>query len=348
MQPEEEKKSRFPYYDRFGNFIRNEADEQTYGVQQDAPKIDLLNKALKPKEEEPLPIEEPKTNVSKIGMEYIQRQQAIINDPNATAEQKRQAELDIGKYNVERIKAGGPQTLSVEREQEVAQQQAEAQKLAQQIGQYTPREVTPTDISEQEMVTAGLVSGIPNALKWIGGAIAGGAALGATYGAVGGTAAAPVAGTIAGGVGGAVVGGIIGLVGSLSSSMISNYKDQRRDMEENPRIVLQDGKTNLGRWATLAGADPSNRPYYVGQFNKQLSLVDEAYRQLKLDTSRDILKFEKSADLLSDFEFFYREGSEREQLMTEMRVALGSNPDPEYTYRMMALMNNEGQERGSL
>ncbi|KKK79005.1 hypothetical protein LCGC14_2837830, partial [marine sediment metagenome] len=58
-------------------------------------------------------------------------------------------------------------------------------------------------------------------------------------------------------------------------------------------------------WVTLARADPSKRMEYLAKFNMQLALINQSFRQMKLDTSRDVAKFETALPNLAEFNTFY-------------------------------------------
>ncbi len=207
------------------------------------------------------------------------------------------------------------------------QQLAEGQRLGEEVGQFEQIGITPTGLDVGEAVTTGLVSAIPRAITLAGGA----AVAGATAGLVtGGTASIPLA------VGAAA----ITFVGSLTSSMISNFKSQRSDTTTAQQRTLDEGKQTLQDWSTLAAADPTNRASYLGEYNKQAALIDQAYRQMKLDTSRDLAKFETAIPNLAEFESFYSEGGERDALDADIRLALiGEIPPEVVEFRMIELAN---------
>ena len=232
---------------------------------------------------------------------------------------KRKAELMVLK--------GSPST-----EQLIQQQQAqfEAQQLAGQVGQFQQLGVKPTGLDVGQAATQGIVRAIPKALGF--------AATGAAAGALGGTAVLPGVGT----AGGAVIGAVAGFVSGLASSMISNFKSQRTDTTNAQKRVLDEGKQNLNDWATLAAADPANRALYIKNFNQQLALIDQAYRQMKLDTSRDVAKFETALPELAEFEAFYMAQGERDYLVAKMYRSLGVMQDPDYSYQLQELATRRG------
>lgn len=219
--------------------------------------------------------------------------------------------------------------------QEIQQQQAqfEAQQLAGQVGQFQQLGVEPTGLNFGQAATTGVVSGIPKALSWIGSAAVGGAAIGSKVG----TSAGPV------GIGaGALIGAAVGVLGGISGAMIGDLKSQRTDTTNAQKRVLDEGKQNLNDWATLAAADPANRALYIKNFNQQLALIDQAYRQMKLDTSRDVAKFETALPDLAEFEAFYMAQGERDFLVARMYQSLGVMQDPDYSYQMQELATRRG------
>lgn len=232
---------------------------------------------------------------------------------------KKRAELMVLK--------GSPST-----EQLIQQQQAqfEAQQLAGQVGQFQQLGVEPTGLDVGQAATQGIVGAIPKALGF--------AATGAAAGALGGTAVLPGVGT----AGGAAIGAVAGFVSGLASSMISNFKSQRTDTTNAQKRVLDEGKQNLNDWATLAAADPANRALYIKNFNQQLALIDQAYRQMKLDTSRDVAKFETALPDLAEFEAFYMAQGERDFIVAKMYQSLGVMQDPDYSYQMQELATRRG------
>jgi len=222
---------------------------------------------------------------------------------------------------------GSPST-----EQLMQQQQAEiqAQQLAGQVGQFQQLGVEPTGLDVGQAATQGIVGAIPRALSL--------AATGAAAGALGGSAFAGV-----GAVPGAIIGAVGGFVSGITSSMISNFKSQRTDTTNAQKRVLVEGKQNLNDWATLAAADPANRALYIKNFNQQLALIDQAYRQMKLDTSRDVAKFETALPELAEFEAFYMAQGERDYLVAKMYRSLGVMQDPDYSYQLQELANRRLQ-----
>ena len=209
--------------------------------------------------------------------------------------------------------------------QNIAQEQAQAQQLAGTIGQLgQPLGVSPTGLDVGEAATVGVINAIPRALSYAAAGAAAGAAGGAVFGGVG---AAP----------GAVIGAVGGFISGIASSMISNFKSQRTDTTTAQQRVLDEGKQNLNDWATLAATDPTNRALYVKNFNQQLALIDQAYRQMKLDTSRDVAKFETALPNLAEFEAFYSTQGERDFLVARMTNSLGVQQDPDYMFQLAEL-----------
>lgn len=228
---------------------------------------------------------------------------------------------------------GGIITSNVQQALEQPNQaQLQSQQLAGQLGQYQQLGVSPTGLDYGEVIAQGAMSAVPRALSY---AVAAGGALAAA-----GTAAAPGIGTIAGGA----IGAAAGFVAGLASGMISNIKSQRTDTTKAQKRVLDEGKQNLNDWAILAGTDPANRALYVRNFNMQLALINQAYRQMKLDTSRDVLKFESALPDLAEFESFYSLQGERDFLVARMQMSLGIPLDPDYNYQLQEMMLRKSNE----
>ena len=201
----------------------------------------------------------------------------------------------------------------------------EAQRLQGQVGQFGQLPVGDNPLLDfGEAARVGAVQGIPRTLTLLGGAAVAGAAIG--------TAAAPGVGT--------VIGAAVGLIGGLASSMISNFKSQRSDTTTAQQRVLDEGKQTMKDWATLAEADPTNKAFYLSEYNKVSAQIDQAYRQMKYDTQRDVAKFETALPNLAEFEAFYSAGGERNALNIEMRNALLVPASPEYA--MLELVNRRG------
>lgn len=233
-------------------------------------------------------------------------------------------------YEQAKRRAFNSTTSTGSTEQLMAEQQAqfEAQQLAGQVGQFGQMGIEPTGLNMGEAATSGIVGAIPRALSYA-----------ATGFAVGGAAGTKVSGTPITAAGGAVIGAVGGFVSGLASSIIGNFKSQRTDTTNAQKRVLDEGKQNLNDWATLAASDPANRSLYVANFNQQLALIDQAYRQMKLDTSRDVAKFETALPDLAEFEAFYMAQGERDFLVTRMYQSLGVMQDPDYSYQMQELAN---------
>lgn len=214
------------------------------------------------------------------------------------------------------VQAQGIQPVGTQQRQ--FEQQLQAQQLVGQIGQFGQLPVSPTGLDVGEAATQGIVGAIPRAL--------GLAATGAGVGLVGGTAVAPGIGTASG----AAIGAAAGFVSGIASSMISNFRSQRTDTTNAQKRVLDEGKQTLNDWVTLAATDPANRHFYISSFNQQLALIDQAYRQMKLDTQRDVAKFETALPDLAEFEAFYAAQGERDFLIADMQNSLLQPSTTEY------------------
>ena len=242
--------------------------------------------------------------------------------------------------NYQKTRTAPEGTLPAGTQQAQLEQQLKAQELSGQIGQFGELGVNPTGLDFEEATVAGIRGAIPRALSL--------AATGAGIGIIGGgglgTAILPGAGTAAGVAAGAAIGAIGGFVSGISSSMLSNLRSQRTDTTTAQQRVLDEGKQNLNDWATLAGTDPANRAVYVKNFNQQLALINQAYRQMKLDTSRDVAKFETALPNLAEFETFYSTQGERDFLVQDMQNSLlqPGNTD----YKMIELAQRKTPKGG--
>jgi len=278
--------------------------------------------------------EEP-TEVIPKNPEFIKDEQGNITGlirPDGTSN------LDLSQEDVDAILNNFnqiPQQVQQQGIQEIGtaqrgfERQQQAQQLGGTVGQFNELGVSPTGLDKGEAAIAGITSGIPRTLGILGAAAVGGGFIGAKAGGAAGTAVAPGIGT--------AIGASVGLVAGISASIITNLKSQRRDTTTAQQRVLDEGKQNLNDWATLAAADPANRPTYVKNFNEQLALIDQAYRQMKLDTSRDVAKFETALPNLAEFETFYSTAGERDNLQGRMFEALAVPQDPEFIYRAAEL-----------
>ena len=200
-----------------------------------------------------------------------------------------------------------------------------------QIGQFGELGLSQGPILDKgEAIRQGLVGSIPSALRsagqfGVGAAVLGGAARGAAIGTVG----APATGGISIAAG-AAIGAAVGLVSGIIGGMISNFKSQRADNTTGQQRILDEGKQSLQDYATMAKADPINRAQYLALYNQQLALIDQAYRQMKFDTSRDVAKFETAVPNLAEFIAFYSVGGEKQALDLEMRNSLLAQSPSDY------------------
>ncbi len=237
---------------------------------------------------------------------------------------------------------GGNVTAAVQQARSLPNvEQFQAQQLAGQVGQFQDLSVSPTGFDFGEAGIVGLAEGIPSSIGWIGSTLAGAGGLGFALGGIGrGAAAGATRGAIAGPKGAiilGVAGAAISVLASLTQSAMNNLEQQRRDMTASQIRVLTEGKQVLNQFATQAAADPANRIFYLSQFNRQLALINQAYRRLKLDTQRDVLKFETAVPDIYEFEVFFNDG-ERDALVTDMqRAILGQIPPEEINFRMAEL-----------
>lgn len=244
---------------------------------------------------------------------------------------------DIAKLAQQQSQLGlPPGTEAAGTAQRRADIQFQGQQLAGQVGQFGQLPISPTGLDFGEAATTGVISSIPSALRLagqagIGAAVVGGAVAGAKAGVLG----APATGGISIAAG-AAIGAGVGLIAGIVGGMTSNFKSQRTDTTTAQQRVLDEGKQTLMDWVTLARTDPSNRMFYLAQFNNQLAQIDQAFRNMKLDTSRDLAKFETSIPNLEEFNTFYSVGGERDALKQEMINALTAVPPEGYSFFELA------------
>ena len=113
--------------------------------------------------------------------------------------------------------------------------------------------------------------------------------------------------------------------------MISNMKGQRTDDTNAQQRVLDEGKQTLKDWSTMAKSDPTNREFYLSQFNIQLQLIQDAHVQMLTDTNADVAKFESAIPNLAEFNSFYSLGGERDALVNDMVISLQTPVSIDYS-----------------
>lgn len=190
--------------------------------------------------------------------------------------------------------------------------------IAGQVGQTELGNIEQENISFEQATKSGLGATIPG----IAGGAVGGALTGAAVGAAGGPAA-PVTVPIAA-IGGAIIGG----VGTFIAGFRSNLKTQRKDIVKGDAITLLKAEQNLLKIVmnTNKGSEPTEM---LEMFNEQMSLIDQNYARIQLETSDDLSKWlgEDGHKQLQKFQDFNSPGGAREFLVTTMQEAV-LNPDP--------------------
>lgn len=281
------------------------------------PLLNILPEPFQPTQPAPEfqpPIQEP------IQEPEAPRQPTILTpEERARAESERGVNIITDEFGNERIqtredleqsqfRAGQPATGGeiIEGRRIAA---AEGQQLAGQVGQFDPLGVSPTGLNFADAATQGAIGSIPSAIRTAGSL--------AILGAAGGAAGGPVTA-----LAGAAIGGAVGFVSGITGGMIGDLKGQRSDTVTAQQRILDEGKQTMKDWASWAEADPANKARYLAEFNKVSAQIDQAYRQMKLDTSRDVAKFETALPNLAEFETFYSAGGERDELNNDMRFSL--------------------------
>lgn len=205
----------------------------------------------------------------------------------------------------------GQQTNAVQaaQAQPNLQQEAQNQAIANigNIGELTP--ATEAGTNFLQAATAGIAGVIPGAAA---GAAAGALALGVP---TAGAAAIP------GAIGGAVVGGI----GTFIGTALGNIKRQQKDEIGVATNELNAAKTQMRQLAMMASRDPANADYYISLYNKQLTRVAQARRQVKAETSGNLNSWISDGRTeLAEFDAFLRPGGLAELYGQKLQVSLQS------------------------
>lgn len=229
--------------------------------------------------------------------------------------------LEKAKYNISRFEAGGTSELSVEREQEVAHQQAQRQQEIQQAlsmaqkGIITPeqfQQIAGSDPDWKEAMGAGAIGVIPGLL--------GGAAAGAAAGLM--TPAAPLTSTA-----GAIIGGAVGAITGFINSVKSNIKGQQSGEFSADKTALTKGITALNALITDANMNPQNAASDIELFYKTLNMIDTAHARTWQDSQENLNRFtgNDGTPELARFEVF--NNVLRQTYLNRFMAAVG-NPDP--------------------
>ena len=208
-----------------------------------------------------------------------------------------------------------------------AQQQPD---LSGQVGQFGQLGISQTQFDGSALAGATARGLIPSILTGVGTMVAAGF-LGKTALAAGAT----------GGPTAALALGALAFAGSMASNIFSEMKGQRTDNTNAQQRVLDEGKQVLSDWVTFAEANPSQKELALAGFNQQLALIDQAHRQMKLDTSQDLLAFENAIPNLAEFDAFYSPSGERDVYSREMAIAMLQQSSVDT--RMIALINRRGK-----
>ena len=208
----------------------------------------------------------------------------------------------------------------------VAADAQQTQNLAGQVGEFGELGINGTPFDQTALAGAASRGIIPGLIRGVGTGV-GTALIGAKIGVAGGPTAA-------------ITLGALGFASGIASSILGEMKGQRTDNTNAQQRVLDEGKQVLSDWVTFAEGNPTQSKQALAGFNTQLALIDQAYRQMKLDTSRDILAFESAIPNLAEFTAFYSNSGERDVYSQEMQLAL-AQAAPIDT-RMLSLISRRG------
>lgn len=200
------------------------------------------------------------------------------------------------------------------------------QDLSGQVGQFGELGVGATPFDQSALAGAAARGLIPAAIR---------AAQGAALGGIGGAQVGAIGGPV-----GAITLAALGFAGGIASSILGEMAGQRTDNTNAQQRVLDEGKQVLNDWITYAEANPSDSKTALAGFNQQLALINQAHRQMKLDTSKDLAAFENAIPNLAEFNSFYSLAGERDIYLQEMAVAMSGVSSVDT--RMLALIAKRG------
>lgn len=171
----------------------------------------------------------------------------------------------------------------------------ESLKSLGQVDTSLQEDLTEADINLSQALFAGGVGNLPSALT-TGAALGGAALLGGKTGALTGAAGGPV---------GIAVGAGVGIAIGIFAGVLKNIETQKRGEIGAADEVLTFARTNMRQLAMLATENPANADKYIDLYNQQLSLVHQARRQIKIETTGDSNAYiEDGRDILSGFDLF--------------------------------------------
>ena len=188
---------------------------------------------------------------------------------------------------------GGIGAAQAQQEQQVriAEQQRLQQILSQlgQVGVLTSAQ--QASVNKSQAALAGAVGTIPG----IAAGVIGGALIGGKVGVIGGPT-------------GIVIGVALGAIGGFITGYISNVKTQQAGEIRAAEIELTSARKIMRGMAELARQDPSRAQENKNIFNRQLTRVHQARRQLKAEVTGDLNAFmEDGRDNLARFDIFIAE-----------------------------------------
>lgn len=214
------------------------------------------------------------------------------------------------------------------------------EKLAGQVGQFTPEQLAQIKSAEPQVSIAenrqaalsGLRNIIPGAISTAGsGAIAGGVSGGA--GGAGGVGGASI------GLGtGAGIGAAIGAVEGFYSGYVGNLQAQVSGEVSASTQVLRKGEQDLRRITSAAWSGRGDPVLLTNSFNQRLADIEKEHSKLYQETNSDLNLFlsQDGTVALQRYNEFFTIGGSRELLIDEFRTALISPTNEE---RANSLLN---------
>ena len=214
----------------------------------------------------------------------------------------------------------GPEPLQFRSDIAAGERQLrERQALAGQIGQLGDTgATTPTELSREQALKAGLAGVAPSALKF--GAVALAGSLAVTAATAGGAAPAIPAAVAIGAGAGAIVG--------FYTDYRRNIKSQATGIVRGQVVSIPDTEKSIRELINMQNSQIGNPETNIELMNEGLALIERSHSQLQLDTKANLKKFieEDGTRQLMKFDIFYDTGRDTQfiELMNEATIL----PDP--------------------
>lgn len=259
-------------------FVPNTTTDRTGATQQQPPT--------------PTPEPTPLTTVPKVGGVLPDR---TITDPQGnqriqTIEETRalQGETEFKQS----LDGGLSAAQGIQQQESQAAEQQRVQQIMSQLGQVgVLTSAQQASVNKSQAALSGGVGTIPG----IATGVLGGALLGGKTGLIGG-------------VPGVLLGVGIGAIGGFIAGYVGNVKKQQAGEIRAAELELTSARKIMRGMAELARQDPQRAEEYKNIYNRQLTRVHQARRQLKAEVSGDLNSWmEDGRDNLARFDLFIKE-----------------------------------------